>query len=422
MSRETDPDHHGFGARRGWRAPKGDGARKGRRASRASPPRPSTPADPTATDVRDPTASALAGLWPDDGDLARRLARVGLPAPGAPDALTGALRALGRITAEIRGERDAAREERDDVARRRERDAERADAALARAREQADRAAAKARREQGERQRISGDLERALGRLDEVTHERDRLRADAGDRATDDHHGRDAPEVAALRARVAALEAQLEERALALEELTDAHEAASAEAERMRTASRRLRRLAVEAGADIDLVDHDDHAPLRVDDLPAVHTVLDAVLLAREHADHLIYTDRALDTARTAPYDEPRKLLRDLLALDRVAAAWATPGGVGRPMRDVAVEQQLEWADDVSDSARQRYPHEYRFTHDGRVLWAGPHVKVATGRGMRRTCRVYLAMVKGDEPDLAGLPRGVYVGPVGKHLSDTTTG
>ncbi|MGE4425951.1 MAG: hypothetical protein AB7G37_05820 [Solirubrobacteraceae bacterium] len=426
MTREPDPDHHGFGARRGWRAPKGDGARRGRRATRASPPRPTGSTGPPPDTTRDPTASALSALWPDDADLADRLGTARLPAPGAPDALPAALRALGAVAVDLRRERDAVRDDRDDVARQRERDAERAAAALLRAREQAERSESKARKEQGERQRIVGDLERLRGRLDEVTHERDRLRADAVASASDAAGfadvERDAPEVAALRARVAALESQLEERARAQEALTDARESVEAEAHQLRRSARRLRRLAVEAGADVDLVAHDDHAPLQADDLPEVHTILDAVELARDHADHLIYTNRAIDTARTAPYDEPRKLLRDLIALDRVAAAWAVPGGIGRPIRDIAVEQQLEWADDVSATARQRYAHEYRFTHDGRTLWAGPHVKVATGRGMRRTCRVYLAMVKGDEPDLAGLPRGVYVGPVGKHLSDSTTG
>ncbi|EHN11089.1 hypothetical protein PAI11_20470 [Patulibacter medicamentivorans] len=150
--------------------------------------------------------------------------------------------------------------------------------------------------------------------------------------------------------------------------------------------------------------------------------MLEAVELAAAHAEHLVYSERAFETARTAPYDEPRKLLRDLVALDRVAGAWNVAGGIGRPIRDVALQQQLEWADDVSVTARAQNAREYAFSHDGRPLWAGPHVRVATGRGMRRTCRVYLALVKGDEPDLAGLPRGIYVGPVGKHLSDSTTG
>lgn len=219
------------------------------------------------------------------------------------------------------------------------------------------------------------------------------------------------------------LEAQLEDRALALVELQDAWDAADAEREHLRGAARRLRLSALEAGAvGVHLVDPEDRAPLRVDDLPHVRTVRQAVELAASHAEHLVYTDRAFETARTAPYDEPRKLLRDLVALDRVAAAWAVPGGIGRPIRDVALEQQLDWADDVSVTARNQHPRDYRFTHAGRPLWAGPHVRVATGRGLQRTCRVYTALVKGTEPDLAGLPRGIYVGPVGRHLSDSTSG
>jgi hypothetical protein len=255
--------------------------------------------------------------------------------------------------------------------------------------------------------------------------ERDRLRelqaphgARAGARC-----GHDDAEVAGLLARVADLETQLEERAVLLEELTDAREAVEAERDHLVTSARRLRRLALEAGArDVDLVDPEDAAPLRADELPEVRTVLEAVELAAAHAEHLVYTDRAFSSARTAPYDEPRKLLRDLVALDRVAAAWDVQTGIGRPIRDVALEQQLDWADDVSDTARAQNAREYRFSHQGRPLWAGPHVRVATGRGLQRTCRVYLALVKGGEADLAGLPRGVYVGPVGRHLSDSTSG
>ncbi|MGX6449627.1 hypothetical protein ACVU7I_16430, partial [Patulibacter sp. S7RM1-6] len=248
------------------------------------------------------------------------------------------------------------------------------------------------------------------------------LRTEAAAAGRPDDARDDAAE-AGLRARVADLERQLEERALVVEELTDARETAERERERLRASARRLRRIAVEAGAaDVDLVDPEDVAPLRVDELPHVRTVLEAVELAAAHAEHLVYTERAFSTARTAPYDEPRKLLRDLVALDRVAAAWDAPGGVGRPIRDVALEQLLDWADDVSVTARAQNRREYGFSHQGRPLWAGPHVRVATGRGLQRTCRVYLALVKGTEPDLAGLPRGVYVGPVGRHLSDSTSG
>lgn len=417
-----DDERSGFGARRGWRAPKG-AAGTPRPGGRARPPRPG-PAPASDLPRADDTSTAariarLAGLGEDE---AATLHAQGLPAPGAPDVLPAAVRGLGRLVLDARAAARGADARADQAGERRDRDGARARDRIAAADERTARLRAKAGHEQGERQRLAGELERAHARLAQAAAERDLLRerlASGRDRAT----GHDDAEVAGLLARVADLEAQLDDRATALVALTDAREGAEAEAEHLRGAARRLRRLALEAGArGVDLVDPDDHAPLAVDDLPDVRTVLQAVELAAAHAEHLVYTDRAFATARTAPYDEPRKLLRDLVALDRVAAAWAVEGGVGRPIRDVARAEQLEWADDVSITARNQHPREYRFEHRGRPLWAGPHVRVATGRGLQRTCRVYLALVKGGEPDLAGLPRGVYVGPVGRHLSDSTSG
>jgi hypothetical protein len=426
-----DEERTGYGARRGWRAPKGagpgrpGGRRRGRgRGDRAPEHR---PAPDEASAVPGTVAAHVARLLALPPEDAAALAREDLPAPGAPRALPAAFRALGRLLTASREAADTARRQVEETAERRARDAARARAQVARAQERETRQREKASAEQGERQRLAGELERAQARLSQAAAELDRLRAPhaggpraGGGDARADH---DDAEVAGLLARVADLEAQLEERAIALEELTDAREAAEAERDHLVTSARRLRRLALEAGAtDVDLVDPEDAAPLRADELPEVRTVLQAVELAAAHAEHLVYTDRAFSSARTAPYTEPQKLLRDLVALDRVAAAWDVETGIGRPIRDVALEQQLDWADDVSDTARGQNAREYQFSHAGRPLWAGPHVRVATGRGLQRTCRVYLALVKGTEPDLAGLPRGVYVGPVGRHLSDSTSG
>jgi hypothetical protein len=417
-----DDERFGYGARRGWRAPKGAGG-PGRRRDRRRGPKPSPdPVDDPDAPAPGSSAARLARVAGLDADDAADLARTELPPPGAPGVLPAGLRVLGDLLRTARRATDAAQDRADQAAEHRARDASRARDRVRRAEEREARQATKAAHEQGERQRLAGELERAHARLSQTAAERDRLRelADAPPGGAPRH---DDAEVAGLLARVADLESQLVDRAVALEELTDAVERADADRAHLRATARRLRRLALEAGStDVDLVDPEDHGPLRVDDLPHVRTVLQAVELAAAHAEHLVYTERAFATARTAPYDEPRKLLRDLVALDRVAAAWAVEGGVGRAIRDVALGEQLEWADDVSVTARNQNAREYRFSHDGRPLWAGPHVRVATGRGLQRTCRIYLALVKGTEPDLAGLPRGVYVGPVGRHLSDSTSG
>ncbi len=379
----------------------------------------------SAPDTIGDSITWLFALTPDE---TRRLADIDLPAPGSPIALAGLAAAGRRLLADAREAVAKAEDATENANRQRARDAQRAQARVERADERARRHERKALAEQGERQRLSGELERSRAHATAIDAEREHLRRQlanlrAQPERRDDEPTTDDAQVAGLLARVAALEQQQEQRSLLVEHLTDRCEQTEAEAARLLASARNLRRLALEAGAsEVDLVDPEDQAPLDAGALPAVRTVSEAVELAAAHAEHLIYTERAFETARTAPYSEPQKLLRDLVALDRVAAAWAVEGGVGRPMRDIAVEQQLDWADDVSDAARGQHPHEYSFTHDGRTLWAGPHVRVANGRGLQRVCRIYMALVKGGEADLAGLPRGIYVGPVGRHLSDSTSG
>jgi hypothetical protein len=428
MSAANVEPPRGFGPRRGWRAPKGGSGRPVRRGRPAGERLRDAPAPPPASDPASLTGSIsrLLDLTPDERE---RLAALDLPAPGAPSALTGLVTAARQLLADARQAVARAENAAENANRNRVRDAQRAQSRLDRTDERARRHERKALFEQGERQRLAGELERTAAQATAGDAERAYLRQqlaamhdrsprlDVDDGATDDAR------VAGLLARVAALEQQQEQRSLLVEHLTDRCEHAEAEVARLLASARNLRRLALEAGAsEIDLVDPEDEAPLDAGALPAVRTVLEAVELAAAHAEHLIYTERAFETARTAPYSEPQKLLRDLVALDRVAAAWAVEDGVGRPMRDIAVEQQLDWADDVSDAARGQHPHEYQFSHDGRTLWAGPHVRVANGRGLQRVCRIYVALVKGGEADLAGLPRGIYVGPVGRHLSDSTSG
>lgn len=428
MSAANVEPPRGFGPRRGWRAPKGGTGRPPRRGRTPGVRQRDAPAPAPASDPGSLAGSIgrLLDLTPDELE---RLAELDLPAPGSPSALAGLVDAARRLLADARQAVVRAEDATENANRQRSRDAQRAQTRVDRADERARRHERKAVVEQGERQRLAGELERTSARATASDAERAHLRQqlaalrDRPERSADAANPADDAQVAGLHARIAALEQQQDRRSLLVEHLTDRCELAEAEAERLRASARNLRRLALEAGASgVDLVDPEDEAPLDAGALPAVRTVLEAVELAAAHAEHLIYTERAFETARTAPYSEPQKLLRDLVALDRVAAAWAVEGGVGRPMRDIAVEQQLDWADDVSDAARGQHPHEYLFTHDGRTLWAGPHVRVANGRGLQRVCRVYIALVKGGEADLAGLPRGIYVGPVGRHLSDSTSG
>jgi hypothetical protein len=71
----------------------------------------------------------------------------------------------------------------------------------------------------------------------------------------------------------------------------------------------------------------------------------------------------------------------------------------------------------VSELARSRKPHAYTVTHDGARLELGPHVAIGSGSGAGFIARIYLHVADGS----GDVPRGLYVGHVGRHLPDTTT-
>ena len=68
----------------------------------------------------------------------------------------------------------------------------------------------------------------------------------------------------------------------------------------------------------------------------------------------------------------------------------------------------LDWARDVSEPARQKFPAHYQRRYEGRTIELGPHVR-RTGRQLLRIDR-YLDPAR----------RVVVVGHVGGHLGDST--
>ena len=95
------------------------------------------------------------------------------------------------------------------------------------------------------------------------------------------------------------------------------------------------------------------------------------------------------------------------MRLDSVAADWAAD----RLPADFAVEARargLDWARDVSEPARQKFPADYQRRYDGRTIQLGPHIR----RTGRQLLRIYCYL----DP----ARRVVVVGHVGGHLGDST--
>jgi hypothetical protein len=146
-------------------------------------------------------------------------------------------------------------------------------------------------------------------------------------------------------------------------------------------------------------------------------TVAEAVQRAAAEATHLVFTEAAHETATDSPYRRPADVLDALRRLDELAALYADPEGFGRSLGQAAEDLGLSWRQNVSELARSRKPHAYSVTHDGERLELGPHVALGSGSGAGFIARIYLHVADG-----AGeVPRGLYVGHVGRHLPDTTT-
>jgi hypothetical protein len=147
-------------------------------------------------------------------------------------------------------------------------------------------------------------------------------------------------------------------------------------------------------------------------------SVLEAVERAAGEAQALRFTPDARESAADSPYRRPADILETLRRLDRLAVLYADPAGFGTSPAVAAQELGLTWRQNVSEIARSRNPHAYTATIDGRRVELGPHVAIGSGSGAGFVARIYLHVADGS----GDVERGIYVGHVGRHLPDTTTG
>jgi hypothetical protein len=182
-------------------------------------------------------------------------------------------------------------------------------------------------------------------------------------------------------------------------------------AERDRQAIARLSTALAEAGGRAP-----EEAPAATGAEPPA-TVLEAVERAARRLEHLTFTRSAFESAQDSPFRRPADILDALERLDRLAALYADPSGFGTSLVEAAASLGLTWRADVSELARSRHPERYVVTHDGARLELGPHVAIGSGSGAGFIARIYLHVADGS----GEVPRGIYVGHVGRHLPDTTT-
>ncbi len=264
----------------------------------------------------------------------------------------------------------------------------------------------------------------------EAERDEERARADRAQRALDSALARAADAEARLHERTAALQesaagataapAGPDDRLTALTDELDAVRAHREEllrqgeelGEQATQDAKTIARLSTLLAEGAGVVPEGDVA---AEDPPA--TVAEAVERAATASTHLRFTPDAFTSAGDSPYRRPAEILDTLRVLDELAGLHADPDGFGRSLTQAATERGLTYKHDVSETARSRHPHEYSTTIDGERVDLGPHVALGSGSGAGFIARIYLHVADGS-----GLvPRGMYVGHVGRHLPDTTT-
>ena len=286
-------------------------------------------------------------------------------------------------------------------------------------------------REQQRAADLRRQLETARRKRDEAEAERDEeaRRAQQAERALADAEGRAERAEAGLHERREAAEgAAAGAREDASEEWLAAHEAALAELEAIRAhrdelirrvaeledAAKRDRQAIAELSAALgDRPAAEEEAPGEEE---APKSVLEAVRIAAQSTPNLVFTESAFDSAADSPYRRPEEILETLRTLDALAERY-NAGEMGVSLGQAAQGAGLAWRAGVSELARTRWAKHYVVTHDGHRLDLGPHVALGSGSGAGFVARIYLHLADGN----GDVPRGIYVGHVGRHLPDTTT-
>ncbi|MEO6496046.1 MAG: hypothetical protein ABIO51_01050 [Solirubrobacteraceae bacterium] len=252
---------------------------------------------------------------------------------------------------------------------------------------------------EGERERLIADRDRADARAGGLERRVAELEAAA---AAEVRAGAGSSEVEPLQRELAAAREEILR-------LHDELDAARTGAERDRRAIAELSALArrpEEPAVDAPAIDEDEPG-----------SVLEAVQRAADTAEHLRFAPRAFATAEDSPFRRPGLVLRTLRQLDELAGRYAA-GDMGMSLAQAAQEVGItQWKAGVSELARTRWRDEYLVTVDGQDVELGPHVGLGSGSGAGFVARVYLHVADGGD----GLPRGITVGVVGRHLPDTTT-
>jgi hypothetical protein len=171
----------------------------------------------------------------------------------------------------------------------------------------------------------------------------------------------------------------------------------------------------VRSGGPATVLGPDHPPPPTTADRPAEkapESVLDAVRIARQRCPHLVILDEALSSAAASTYEDPERVLANLLLIGQIGDDWNS-GELPNGPHEAFVQRCSGYHAELH-SAQLPYLAAYRRSFGGREITLGPHI--ARGHGAETAVlRIYWWF------DDAG--RRIVVGHVGGHLRhDDETG
>jgi hypothetical protein len=208
------------------------------------------------------------------------------------------------------------------------------------------------------------------------------------------------------------------EESLAQAKAGKARERARADALTARVAQMQRSSVAVSSTQDDD-AEPDPHEMFRrlkdaVSRTP--NSILEALEIADALCPALVFAESARDDAKRSQYENPARMLDDLLKLGVVATLYARPEGAGAPPQVIARDLGLDWIDNAPAAHRGNTARHYRFRHEDQEHVMEPHLRVGgASTGLTRIGRVYFCY--DEAPDGA---RRLLVGGMVKR-PDTTT-
>jgi hypothetical protein len=144
---------------------------------------------------------------------------------------------------------------------------------------------------------------------------------------------------------------------------------------------------------------------------PNPRIVRDAVEQAAVVCEDMVFLPEAFESAASSAYLQPQKVKESLIRLGKVATSYHD-GSLDAGIKEACRAEGLQYAADISQTARGKHSRDYQRTYNEEKIMLGPHLIL--GKGSPDTClRIYFYV------DVS--QRVFVVGHVGRHLGDTTT-